>query len=70
MDEIARAFNKGCDARLNGASKDCNPYSACFAESAMYHGWRRGWLHVHDQWGKDVKRKWFYWRLPVLRQAV
>lgn len=41
------AFNRGCDARLDGTPLEDNPYKSLLAE---HECWIRGWRDVHGHW--------------------
>jgi len=51
-EKLARAFNEGSDARINGVCISENPYEGKQATS-----WVEGWSDVHNHWGTWVKRR-------------
>lgn len=57
------AFGAGCDARLAGKSTSACPFKGD-AEAEQRRVWMRGWSHVQDQYGADVKGRWRYRPLP------
>lgn len=48
-----RAFNLGCQARLDGQSSIHCPYST--DERGLRTLWQEGWKHIHTQWGTDAQ---------------
>lgn len=51
IEEISKAFNQGCDARLAG-----EPITWCqydYGELRKY--WKNGWRDVDKNWGKSSK---------------
>lgn len=60
QEELDRAFNLGCDARLIG-----EPISwCCFDESDLRKEWKSGWRDVDRSWGKGAK--WYVKPLPKI----
>jgi hypothetical protein len=68
----ARAFNEGCDARLDGRNLTDNPHRehGPTVRSAMHDYWRQGWLDVHHHFGRAVHGRWAFRRPPNLRMAI
>ena len=52
-DRMARAFNRGCDARLAGEPLSANPYEKLGHE---HDSWAYGWRDVHHSWGRMSRR--------------
>lgn len=48
----ARAFNLGCDARINGQSLWKDPYPH---DGHLTTYWRKGWHDVDQHWGEWAK---------------
>ena len=62
---LSRAFNLGCDARLQGLPVTANPFSSTSSLS-NYKLWRNGFWDVHNNWGKWAK--WPIMPLPEIRR--
>lgn len=61
-----KAFNEGCQARLDGKPASANPYNSCAGtiEDSKHCGWHSGWLSVDHDWGRDVGGRWRTKSLP------
>lgn len=46
---LARAFNLGCDARLDGDSRNTNPYDE-LTQKDYYRNWFAGWDDIEKHW--------------------
>lgn len=55
----ARAFGKGCDARLAGRPATRCPYQT---NQELASAWRQGWLDVNYHWAQDAL--WAHKDLP------
>jgi ribosome modulation factor len=60
----ARAFGKGCDARLAGLPLAACPYPE---QDYLATAWRAGWLDVDRFWAADAL--WAHLDLPRARAA-
>ncbi len=49
---LARAFNRGSDARLRGEPAHANPYPEGEPPHLL---WRQGWQDVDLYWGADAR---------------
>ena len=50
MDDKAKAFGEGCDARIAGRGRHMACPYRVEQERDLYLQWRRGWLDVHHHW--------------------
>lgn len=66
---LARAFNAGCDARLDGWPRTSNPFNENVRKDYEWRAWERGWLHVAHNWGHDVGERWPYQTLCAVRPS-
>ena len=66
MDECADAFNRGCDARLQGLPMSANPYPRVHKMACQF--WRQGWWHVDWYWGAAAK--WPVKELPLVLESA
>lgn len=60
---IDKAFNEGCDARMDARTQDTNPYTR--VDCYMATAWSRGWQEAHLFWG--INASWRVRPLPMLR---
>jgi ribosome modulation factor len=60
----ARAFGRGCDARLTGLPLSACPYPP---GEDMAAAWTRGWWDVERYWSHDAL--WPHLDLPPVREA-
>jgi ribosome modulation factor len=60
----ARAFGRGCDARLAGLALAACPYPE---QDYLATAWRGGWLDVDAHWAQDAL--WPHLDLPRVRAA-
>jgi ribosome modulation factor len=63
-EDMAKAFGLGSDARLVGQSVDKNPF---YHNSELREQWESGWLDAQYHWGEEVRNRWQYKRLPLVR---
>lgn len=67
QEEVSKAFNEGCDARLAGLPAICPDY--WYGHEMTY--WRHGWKHVDLCWAKDVRLDTFAVRpLPRVKEVA
>lgn len=66
--EVVRAFNKGADARIEGKSRQDNPYYRT-EHGSERRAWNEGWRSVHRSWGKDAGEHTFT-PLPAVQEPV
>lgn len=55
--ECDRAFNEGCQARIEGRpTSDC-PYDGSIGhpQRALFLRWQIGWRDVNQNWGRDAR---------------
>jgi hypothetical protein len=64
-EEVAEAFNSGCQSRLDGLP--CVPPH--YAVPDLKRAWLNGWVHVHQFWGSECGG-WPIRRLPVVGEVV
>jgi ribosome modulation factor len=62
----ARAFGRGCDARLAGLPLSACPHDPLW-ERHLAAAWRVGWLDVDAHWSQDAL--WPHLDLPRVREA-
>jgi hypothetical protein len=62
-EELVRAFNDGCDARLRGEKPRDNPHEC---ESRAHAHWSNGWWDVQEHWGDLVRGRWSVRPLPAV----
>ena len=67
VEEQRRAFNQGCDDRLNGRVWAWNPYES---DTACWRQWRNGWMDVHKYWAKNVNGRWRFRALPAISPST
>lgn len=68
-DKRARAFNRGCDARLSGSPLSRNPY-ASGGDVELVRQFYSGWMHVDEHWGR-LARPWHrVVPLPAVRETT
>lgn len=70
--EVARAFNLGCQARLDGKPLSDCPYgglteSGCDYRELKFH-WRLGWKDVDQYWGTNSRAQ--PRSLPTVQEVV
>jgi hypothetical protein len=58
--EDVKAFNAGCDARVQGVPMWKNPHD----KLSLATWWQKGWEHVHKNWASSVDGRWFPRLLP------
>ncbi len=63
---VAYLFNRGADARLRGLP-------LTWAAAQQYLGyelkwWRRGWMDVEENYGRNVRGRWACRALPPVRE--
>ena len=61
--DLARAFNKGSDARILGFSDEDNPYQENTPHNLF---WIRGYHDADIYWGTDPCVKWPVFKLPSM----
>lgn len=64
---MARAFNRGCDARIAGMSLSANPYNLVERPECWLQ-WRLGYKDVDRYWGRNAL--WHVRPLPRLREVA
>ena len=50
-EQIDRAFNRGCDARIAGFAITANPYTT--GDMGLMRAWKSGWRDAHRSWGAE-----------------